>query len=102
MFPAQGTIREEVVTILDDMLVKCQNGAVEPRIVDRDVPAFTVSPGTGLRVAVGIRSQFVGLPATPSENPDNSFGSAERQARMRTTVGEQWPIDLAFVCQSKT
>jgi hypothetical protein len=48
IFSAQGTIRDEVVTILDDMFVKCQNGAVEPGIVDRDVPALTVSPGTGL------------------------------------------------------
>jgi hypothetical protein len=49
VFSAQRAIRNEVVTILDDMFVKCQNGAVEPGIVDRDVPALTVSPGTGLQ-----------------------------------------------------
>ena len=48
MFSAQRAIRDEVVIILDDMFVKRQDGAVEPGIVDRDVPELTVSPGTGL------------------------------------------------------
>ena len=73
VFSAQRAIRDEVVTILDDMFVKCQNGAVEPGIVDRDVPALTVSPGTGLQQSL------------PEFDP-SLLGFQQLQAKIRSTA----------------
>jgi len=32
--------------------VKCQDGAVEAGIIDRDITAFTFSPGPGLQLSL--------------------------------------------------
>jgi hypothetical protein len=59
--------------IFDDVLVKCQNEAVQASIVDRDVPALAVSPGTGVSQSL------------PEFDP-SLLGFQQLQAKIRTTA----------------
>ncbi len=52
MFSAESAVRNEVMIILGDVLVKCDDGAVEAGIIDRDVAAFSVPPGAVLQLSL--------------------------------------------------